>query len=431
MSAPARTLPSADEAERSVIGCLLIDPAVYLAVSLLIRPTDFGSPSAAAAYAAIETLALAGRTADAVTVRDLLKREHAPPVEGWGPYLTQCALWVPSAAVAPEYARIVAEKAIRRSWFRLGERLLGEASTRPLSELADEAMEMIVAVAGEASDRPVRPAKAVAEELMNEISCGTQSLRTGLLGLDDAIGGIGRGDLIVIAGRPSMGKSTMAQNAAEHVAVSGHCVLIFTLEMPARSILARMVCTRTRVPLRRLQASTLTDEETEAVVAALEELAELDIYFCDRPNLRPADVLAECRRMKALHGLDLVIVDYLQLMQGGGAERREREVAQLSAGLKRIAGELDLPVLCLSQLNRDVEKRKSKRPRLADLRDSGSIEQDADVVLMLYREWVYDRSVPPDQAVIFVEKQRNGPPAEVPVRFLGEEFRFTDVGAGL
>jgi replicative DNA helicase len=420
------TRPWDAEAESCVVASLLIAPSLFADISRLVQAADFCSPTCQAAYVTIEKLSLAGRRADRVTVCEVLEREHAPPAGGWRAHLSVCAASVPSEAGAEEYARIVREKAVRRRWFDLGRTLQDEAAKLELPELLAVATNELVAVTGMALDRTLRSASEVADELVEVISTGVPSLPTGLRGLDDAIGGLGQGDLIVVAGRTSMGKSTLAQNIMEYSAAAGKGVLLFTLEMPARAVLARMVCARTHIPLQRLVSGSLTDAETARVIPALQELARLPIRFCDRPVLRLGDVLAESRRTKALHGLDLVVVDYLQLMQVESAERREREVAQLSAGLKRIAGELDLPVLCLSQLNRDVEKRKNKRPRLADLRDSGSIEQDADVVLMLYREWVYDRSVPPDKAAILVEKQRNGPPAEVPVRFLGQEFRFAD-----
>jgi replicative DNA helicase len=438
----ARTPPHNLEAERAVLGALLLDPSRVPEAAEALKAEDFFSPRHGALYETV--LALADRSApiDFVTVGEALAANGSFQKVGGRAYLIEVASQVTSAAHLGHHQRIVSETAALR-------RLIGEATsiltdafaTRPDGEsvqrLIEEAESRIYKVARQRNTQGADPIASAIEEAFKRIDSsshrrGLTGLPTGFVDLDELLCGLNAGELIILAARPSMGKTAFALNIVEHAA--GHppewmerppTVLLFSMEMGKQSIVSRMMCARARVDAHNLRTGKIPPDDYSALAQAAGELSGMKVFIDDSPGLTPMAVRSRARRIKQKHELDLVVVDYLQLMSHPKAESRQQEISNISRSLKELARELEVPVIALSQLSRAVESRDDKRPQLSDLRESGSIEQDADVVLLLFRPEYYNQT---DEnrglAEIICAKQRNGPTGNVRLQFFGSILRF-------
>ena len=421
-------------AEESVIGSLLIDPDALDRCVEIVKPGDFFIGYLARIYGQIITMASHGHDVNVITVPDAMQGE--PPPEngaGWVSTIAILARDTPSAANIAAYAGIVKNFSLRRQVFAAGVRI-SETARRELegSKALAESSALLEAVAN--NDQPQQAAISLNESLsltVDDIDKRFNAdqdiigLPTGLADVDAHLSGLWPGSLYVVAGRPGMGKSIFGIQAAGHCAIrENKPALLFSLEMPHRQIARRILAAHGRVALNRLITGKLQDEDWPSMTAAVSLSAHAPLYIQDRSSLHIRDMIAETRRFHRQTPLSLVLVDYLQLMQGDG-ENRTQEIGSISRGLKSLAMELDIPVLALAQLSRDVEKRGDKRPMMADLRDSGTIEQDADVIAFLYRDEVYN----PDSqykgsAEFLIRKFRDGETGMVPLGFQGEFARF-------
>ncbi len=433
-----RVPPHDLEAEMAVLGSILLDGEVMGGVAPLLKVDDFYRGAHRRLYEVMQGLYDRGEPLDAILVFRECERLGALDETGGRDYIAELAACVMSPAHGEHYATIVREKAIARSLI---------AATNEIQQAAyaeegrgDELQERAEAAIFELGNkRDLGKAQSVAtllHEAFDEMQHQTGTVggvRTGFYQLDSMTSGLRPGELIIVAGRPSMGKSTFALNMAMNAAVQdAKRVAVFSLEMTAQNIVRNMLCAQARFEaqkMRRDGGRFLSGEDQRRLAEAAGPLFEAPIFIDDTPSLTPTTLRAKCRRLKAKHGLDLVLVDYLQLMEAMGTTRnvesRQQEISYISRSLKGLARELEVPVVALSQLNREVEKRDKARPKLSDLRESGAIEQDADVICLLYRSWYYTRDESElRSAEIIVAKQRNGPTGSVALHFFAECMRF-------
>ena len=420
------------EAEKSVLGALLIDKDAIVKVVEFLKPFHFYKSAHEAIFEAILNLFEKREPADLVTVPGELRKMKELKKVGGVAYLTELVNSVPTAANIVHYAEIIKDEAIKRrlltSAASIGELVFEEPDT---SRLLDEAEQLLYSVSKDQVSQDFIPIKETLEvtfERLDELSKTKGALRgvpTGLKTLDRMLSGLQGQDLIILAARPSVGKSSLAINIAQHAAVEhGHGVALFSLEMGRESIVDRMIASQGDIDNWRITTGNLEAEDFEKYGIAAGELAEARISIDDTPGQSVLEMRTKARRLLLENDIDLIIVDYLQLVKGRRSESRVQEVSEISQGLKNLARELKVPVLALSQLNRAVEQRGGeKRPQLSDLRDSGSIEQDADVVLFLYRPDDEDR----ENAKLLISKHRNGPTGEIDLYFRNDRTKFFEV----
>jgi replicative DNA helicase len=442
-----RVPPHSVEAEQSVLGGLLLDNLAWDRAADLLTDSDFYRFEHRLIYAAIGSLVGASKPADVVTVFEHLQSlGRADECGGLG-YLNSLAQSVPSAANLRRYAEIVRERAILRKLIGASDEIATQAFNpqgRPVSQILDEAESRIFKIGEEGSrtkqgfvgiDRLVIELIDRVTELHENGAEEVTGVRTGFYELDRYTAGLQKGDLVVLAARPSMGKTALALNIAEHVAVHEELpVLVFSMEMGASQLAVRMVGSLGRIDQQRLRTGKLHDDEWTRLTEAVDKLGKVSMFIDETAALNPAELRARARRMARQFGgtLGLVIVDYLQLMSGssGSDENRATELGEISRGLKALAKELQCPVLALSQLNRSVESRNDKRPMMSDLRESGAIEQDADVIMFIYRDDYYNKeSKEPGVSEIIIAKQRNGPVGTLKLTFLKPLTRFENMAA--
>lgn len=420
------------ESEQCVLGGLLLDGAAWDRVADSVTADDFARREHRLIFNAIAALVSDGTQADVITVSERLERTGELEAAGGLAYLGSLANNTPSAANVAAYAAIVHDRAIERRLLEAAGRVTEIAKGNgPVRDKLDRAQALVMGLAETRKASGPRRAEAIVPQVLNELDRrhkaggGLVGLPTGFTDLDAMTSGLQAGDLVVVAGRPSSGKTSLAMNLAEHIA--GHAndaVLIFSLEMSAEQLLMRSMTSLGRLDFQHLRAGKLDESGWSKVATAASRLADLKLLVDDSAALSVTEVRTRARRVKREHGLSLVVVDYLQLMRGEG-ENRNHEVAQISAGLKALAKELHVPVVVLSQLNRSVESRTNKRPQMSDLRDSGAVEQDADVILFIYRDEVYHEDSPAKgTAEIIIGKQRNGPTGMVRLAFNGALCRF-------
>lgn len=437
-----RTPPHSVEAEQAVLGGLLLDSSAWDHVADIIRAEDFYRPDHRLIFEAIGTLATNGKPCDVVTVSEQLERTGQLAEAGGLAYLGTLARDTPTAANVRAYAEIVRERSLLRQLIKTGTDIatsVFENQGESARELVDRAEQRIFEIAeagfrGREGAVPVRSLLPQIIDQLDDLHSNPDKMRglpTGFTDFDRITGGLRPGDLIVVAGRPSMGKSTLAVNMAEYAAVNPKIrasVAIFSLEMPSDQIVTRMLASIGSVPLANLRSGRISDEDWVRVTSATAQLSEAKIFIDETPALSPMELRARARRVKREHGLDLIVVDYLQLMQvPGNKENRATEIAEISRGLKVLAKELQVPVIALSQLNRSVEQRTEKKPVMSDLRESGSIEQDADMILLIYREEVYDKNTTKKGiAEIDLAKHRNGEIGTFLLTFQGQYARFAN-----
>ena len=438
-----RTPPHSVEAEQAVLGGLMLDSNAWDAVADIVTATDFYRRDHRLIFEAIAEVAETRGSCDAVTVSEYLERKGRLDEIGGLAYLGTIARDTPSAANVRAYAEIIRERSILRQLVAAGGEIATAATDsrgRPASELVDEAERRVFEIAERGSRgksgfiaiRDVLPQTIDRLDLLHQTPGEIRGVPTGFTQLDKKTTGFQAGDLIVIAGRPSMGKTTLAVNIAENAAIAkGVPAAIFSMEMSAEQLTLRLISSLGRVNQSHLRTGNFSEEDWSRIQGAMAQLSNAPLYVDETPALTPTEVRARARRLKRERGLGLIIVDYLQLMQVSGTkENRATEISEISRSLKALAKELKVPVVALSQLNRAVEQRTDKRPVMSDLRESGAIEQDSDVILLIYREEVYDpNTTRRGVADIIIAKQRNGPIGEVQLTFLGEYTRFENLVA--
>ena len=434
-----RLPPHSIQAEQSVLGGLMLDNAAWDQVADRVSEQDFYRREHQLIFRAIASLVERNEPTDVVTLNDEIEQHNLLPGGGGLAYLGSLAKDTPSAANIRAYADIVREHSIKRQLIRVGTEIADsgfQTEGRKSSELLDLAEQKVFRIAeqGARGRGGFEPIKSLLTKAVDRIETLFESddpitgISTGFSDLDRMTSGLQPADLVVVAGRPSMGKTTLAMNIAENVAInSGKPVAVFSLEMPGESLAMRMMSSLGRIDQHRIRSGSLEDDEWPRLTSAVSILAEAKMYIDDTPAMTPTEVRARARRLMREHSeLGMIMIDYLQLMQAPGmAENRTNEISAISRSLKALAKELNVPVVALSQLNRSLEQRTNKRPIMSDLRESGAIEQDADLVIFIYRDEVYNEESP-DKGIaeIIIGKQRNGPIGTVKLTFLGQYTKF-------
>jgi replicative DNA helicase len=436
--------PHSIDAEQSVLGGLMLDSEAWDLVADRISADDFYRQGHRVIFEAIRSLQDRSEPCDVITLSEALQVRGVIEDAGGLSYLGEIAQGTPSSANISAYADIVRERSITRQLTQVGARIseVGfNADGRTVAELLDFAEQQVYEIADQGSkgkkgfvaiDKVLPEVIEQLDELFNSDGNIT-GLSSGFSDLDDKTAGLQKGDLIILAARPSMGKTSLAMNLAENVAIrERQPVAIFSMEMPAKQLANRLLASLGRVDTKRLRTGDLAEEDWPRITSAVTLLSEAPIYIDDTPALSPMELRARVRRLKRQHGLGLIVVDYLQLMQvAGKSDNRTAEISEISRTLKSLAKEMDVPVVALSQLNRSLEQRPDKRPKMADLRESGAIEQDADLILFIYRDEVYNEdSDAAGTAEIIIAKQRNGPIGTLRLAFVGQYTRFEDLAFG-
>jgi replicative DNA helicase len=433
-----RLPPQNIEAEQSVLGSLLIDREAIIKTAPFLRAEDFYREAHGRIYAAILDLHEHREPADFVTLCDALERSAELDSVGGPAYLTSLINSVPTSIHVEHYAHIVERTAILRRLIEAAGKIAGLAygEAEDVDVVVDRAEQILFDVSQRRVSRGLTPIKRILTEYYDRIEYLHQhqgemvGLPTGFLDLDRLLGGMQRSDLIIVAGRPGMGKSSLGMSIAHNTALKHNAVVaFFSLEMSAEQLVQRLIAGETGITSQRLRTGDIRDIEWDKLVKASGTLAETAVFVDDTPSPSPMEIRTKCRRLAAEYGLDLIIVDYLQLMRGGGrSENRVQEVSYISRQLKALARELSVPVVAMSQLSRAVESRQDKRPILSDLRESGTIEQDADVVIFIYRDEMYDENTERKHiADIIISKHRNGPTGQISLRFAAEQTKFVDL----
>jgi len=434
-----RLLPQDRNAERAVLGALFLEPESINKIIEIIQSSGFYDPAHQKIFSSMLDLYNRGILPDLVTLKDdLLSRNELDEVGGVS-YLMTLMDSTPTAANIRSYAQIIRKKYLARQLISTATQILqrGYEDHKEIEKVIDDAEGLIFNISEDRLQQGLYPMRdivsnsiQVAEKLYESKDTVT-GLPTGFVDFDAMTSGLQASDLIIIAARPSMGKTSLCLNIAEHVALgSGTTVLIFSLETTKEQLVLRMLCSRAKVSSHKLRTGYIGERGWESLVEAAAELSEANIYIDDAANLSVMEMRARARRLKKEAGLGLIIVDYLQLMQGDNRrESRQQEISEISRALKGLAKEMNVPLIALSQLSRAVETRdkKDKRPILSDLRESGAIEQDGDVIAFIYRPEMYNPDNEPGRAELIIRKQRNGPIGTVKLAFLKDFTRFENL----
>ncbi len=434
-----RVPPHNREAEQSVIGAIFLDPQALITASEILLADDFYHNAHKKIFETMLRLSDQGKAIDVVTVTEELSAKKEIEDVGGLSYLLELANAVPTAANVAHYAKIVEEKALLRRLIRVATKIVEDGYTREdeVEALLGEAEKKMMEVANRKNAGDFKHVKDVLVETFDNIEQlqsqkgDVTGIPTGFRDLDNITAGFQRNDLIIVAARPSVGKTAFALNVAQSVAVQAReNVAIFSLEMGAEQLVMRMLCAEGNIDAQVLRTGALTTEDWGKLTMAMGSLSNSGIFIDDTPGVRINEIRAKCRRLAQENGLGMILIDYLQLIQGSGkpGENRQQEVSEISRSLKGLARELKVPVIALSQLSRGVEQRQDKRPMMSDLRESGSIEQDADIVAFLYRDDYYDKeSESKNMIEIIIAKQRNGPTGTVTLAFKKEFNKFINV----
>jgi replicative DNA helicase len=423
-----------------VLGAIFLDPEAIVKCSAMLTSDDFYRNNHQKIYASMLHLNANSNPVDVITVSQLLKqREQLDEIGGIG-YLTNLANFVPTAANVEYYANIVEKSAVMRRLIRTATQIVskGFAANEDVTDILDEAERKILEVSQRRSSGGFIPIKEALLDVFHRIDFLSKQkgsitgIPSGFQDLDRMTSGFQKSDLIIVAARPSVGKTAFALNIAQNVGVrANQSVAIFSLEMSASQLVQRIICAEGNIDASKIRSGRLeTEEEWDKLTLAIATLSEADIFIDDSPSITVADIRAKCRRLKVEKGLGLIVIDYLQLISGRGksGENRQQEVSEISRTLKAIARELEVPVIALSQLSRSVEQRQDKRPMMSDLRESGSIEQDADIVAFLYRDDYYDQESEKKNSIeIIIAKQRNGPVGTVELGFQKQYNKFVNM----
>jgi replicative DNA helicase len=437
-----RLPPQSLEAEVSVLGGILLENEALNRVLEVVNESDFYREAHRQIFSALLGLYERNEPADLITLSETLKKRDALEEVGGIEYLNFLVNSVPTAANIVYYAKIIKEKSIVRKLINRATEIIsqGYGDTGDVDEFLDRSERLIFEISEDRVRPSFFPIKDIIKasfktiEKLYEKKQLITGVPTGFTKLDELTSGLQASDLIIVAGRPSMGKTALALNIAQHAAIEGGIPsAIYSLEMSKEQLALRMLCSNAKVDAHRLRGGFLSEADWPNLTRAAGHLSEAPIFIDDTPGLTVLEMRAKSRRLKAEHNLGLVVVDYLQLMRGrADSETREQEISDISRSLKALAKELTLPVIALSQLNRKVEDRGDKRPQLADLRESGAIEQDADVIIFLYRDEVYNRSEDnphKGKAEIIIGKQRNGPTDKFELAFLDKYTCFENLSA--
>ncbi|WP_299449022.1 replicative DNA helicase [uncultured Phascolarctobacterium sp.] len=439
-----RVPPQNIEAEQSVLGAMLIDKEAIAKATEILSSDDFYREAHRVIFNAMLELYNKNEAVDMVTVTDILRRENKLEDIGGIAYITSLANVVLTAANVKFHADIVAEKSILRQLVRVSTEIaaMGYEANDEVGVLLDTAESRILEISNRKKKADFTPISAVLMESVQNIEKllenkgGLTGLPSGFNDLDKLTSGLHPSDFIILAARPSMGKTALALNIVQNVALRAHkkvggqprSVAFFSLEMSKEQLVNRMLCAEANIDSQRLRIGEMNDKDWDALWAACDTMSKANIFIDDTAGITVMDMRSRARRLKAEHGLDLIVVDYLQLMQGSGKRNssgdRQQEVSEISRSLKALARELDVPVLALSQLSRGVEARQVKRPMLSDLRESGSLEQDADIVAFLYREDYYNPETENKHTELIIAKHRNGPVDTVNLFFHKQFTKF-------
>ena len=433
-----RTPPQDIAAEQSVLGAMLLSKDAIADVVEVVRAGDFYKPAHQTVYDIVLDLYGRGEPADAVTVAAELTRSGEIGRIGGAAYLHTLVSGVPTAANAAYYARIVAERAILRRLVEAGTRIvqMGYAGDGDIDQVVDRAQAEVYDVTERRTSEDYLPLSDLMQGTLEELEAiegrggAMAGVPTGFQGLDQLTNGLHPGQLIVLAARPAIGKSTAGLDFARSASIKhGLTSAIFSLEMSRNEIVTRLLSAEAQIPLHNMRAGKMSESEWNRLVAKMGSVNDAPMFIDDSPNLTMMEIRAKCRRLRQRHDLKFVVIDYLQLMTSGKrVESRQVEVSEFSRNLKLLAKELEVPVVAISQLNRGPEQRTDKKPMLSDLRESGSIEQDADMVILLHREDFYERESPrAGEADFIVAKHRNGPTSTITVAFQGHYSRFVDM----
>lgn len=426
------------EAEQSVLGSLLLDKDALIKVADFLKPDDFYREDHGTIYNAILKLYEKRKPIDVLTLTDLLEKEKKLKSIGGASYLTTLVNGVPTSANVVTYAQIIQQKSTLRRMISAASSIaeLGYDENTEIESLLDSAESLLYGVSQKYVKQYFTAVKDVLAESFERIDKlhkekgVLRGVPTGLRDLDNLLAGLQNSDLVILAARPSIGKSSLALNFIDHIACDEKIpVGVFSLEMSKEQIIDRLLCLRGSVDSWKLRTGNLDDDDFGKLNYAMGVLSEAPIYIDDSPIINAMEIRTKARRLKADHGLGLIVIDYMQLLSGGAkfqnSDSRAQEVSEISRNLKALARELDVPVLAISQLSRAVEHRPDKRPMLADLRESGSIEQDADVVMFIYRDDYYDKDTEnPNIAEVLIRKHRNGPTGDVSLFWKPEYMRF-------
>ncbi len=434
---PAGKIPPQNvDAEMSLLGAVLIDEEVLADITEHVKPKDFYDKRHAVIYDAIMRLYEKNKPVDLLTLTDELKRKKEIDEIGGSAYLTELTNYVPTAAHAESYAEIVAQKAVRRRLIKASGEIseLGYDEQTTTQELLQQAEAELFSVSDQSLKQDLTSLESILTDSFDRLEelhrnkGALRGVRTGYRDLDNMTAGLQRSDLIILAARPAMGKTTLVTNLAYNVAtIAKQPVLFFSLEMSKEQLVDRMLADASGVDSWNIRTGNLSDDDFSKLSEAMGEMAEAPIFIDDTPGLSVLEMRTKARRAAHDQPLGLIIIDYLQLMQGSGRDNgnRVQEVSEISRGLKLIARELNVPVIALSQLSRSVESRSPQIPQLADLRESGSIEQDADIVMFIYREAYYNPDTERENVTdLIIAKHRNGPVGKVELYFHPERLRF-------
>ncbi|HZG15687.1 MAG TPA: replicative DNA helicase [Candidatus Bathyarchaeia archaeon] len=433
-----RVPPQNNEAEQSVIGAVFLSKEALITAMEILRPEDFYKTAHQRIFQTMLDLYEKGEPVDLVTVTAELQDHKLLDEVGGVPYLTALAGSVPTAANVEYYARIVEEKSLLRRLILTATKIANDGYSREdeVGEIIADAEKYIMEIAQNRNSGGFTPIRDALLETYERIEFLSQrrgdvtGIPSGYVDLDKMTAGFQRSDLIILAARPSVGKTAFALNVAQNVAArAGETVAIFSLEMSASQLVQRMICAEGNLDASKMRSGWLEEDDWQKLTMAIGTLAKAPIYIDDSPGVTVQDIRAKCRRLQAERGLGMILIDYLQLIHGRGkGDNRQQEVSEISRTLKGIARELNVPVIALSQLSRSVEQRQDKRPMMSDIRESGSIEQDADIVAFLYRDDYYDKQTENKNVIeVIIAKQRNGPTGTVELAFLKEFNKFVSL----
>jgi len=435
--AEGRVPPQSIEAELSVLGAMMLKKEAVTQAIEMLHAHEFYRQAHRAVFEAMEGLVRGSEPVDIVTVTESLKKSGRLDQVGGVSFLANLTNSVPSTANLAHYAKIVKEKALLRALIDASTEIAGAAyeASEDVARQLDDAEQKILAIAGGRITGSFTPIKEVVFDAVDRVSVlarskgGITGLSTGLATLDSVTRGLQKSDLIVVAARPAMGKTAFVLNLATHVALQGKTVAFFSLEMPREQLMHRIFCAEGQIDATRLARGELDDDEWSRLVKVADRMLKAELYFDDTSSTTVMDIRTRARRLKSEHGLDLIAIDYLQLIQAPGrAENRTLAVAEMTRSLKVLARELEVPIIVLSQLSRATEGRSDKRPMLSDLRESGSIEQDADIVMFLYREDYYNQDTENANITeLSIAKHRNGATDTLKLFFQKEYTRFRDL----
>lgn len=427
--------PASIKSEQALLGILMLDSTAFEDIAGRLSPQDFYIGQHRIIFECMSKMRAENKPIDLISLGEALSGTEASDLG----YLNELAANVTSTVNMLSYVRIIREKSLQRRLIELAAHMSQSAQEpggREVKELVSEAEQALLAISDEHSrseggfklfgDVLGGVIQGAAERVAATQSDSKAAVKTYYPNLDGALTGLQRGDLIIIAGRPSMGKTTFAINIAENVAFNSNLpVAVFSMEMGAEQIATRIICSRARVDAQDIRQGRISEYQWQRIFETQARLHDKPLFINDTPSLSVTALSGHARRLaNRVGGLGLIVIDYIQLMRGSNTENRSTELSEISRGLKALARELDCPVVCLSQLNRGVENRMNKRPMMSDLRESGAIEQDADVIMFIYRDWVYDKDADKNLAEIIIGKQRNGPIGTIRMAFKGGLTRF-------